>query len=113
MFDVDQIFGSGFYNTAVGFKEYTISEGIDVVRFTFTYYHAISALGLVQVNILVTFKYDPSLSKFDMTYSSNHIVVKALTDSIQKITIKNNVVMMQYYTYNLLLYVENVNLEER
>lgn len=113
MFDVAQTFGISFYNTAVGFKEYTISEGTDEVSFTFAYYHTIATLGLVQVNIIVKFNYDVALSKFNMTYSSNYTIVKALSEDIQKITIANNVIMMQYYSCKLLLYVENVNFEER
>lgn len=67
----------------------------------------------MQVNIIVTFKYDPSQSKFDFYTNSNYNIIKVLSEDIQKITIANDVVMMQYYTSKLLLYVENVGLDEK
>ena len=72
-----------------------ISQSVDFVGFTFTYYHTISALGLIQVNIIVSFKYDPALSKFDITVNSNHNIVRTIVEDIQKITIANNIVLMQ------------------
>ena len=95
MIDIGQIFGNGSYNTAVAFKECTISQSVDFVGFTFTYYHNISALGLIQCNIMVSFKYDPALSKFDLTVKSNHNIVRTIVEDIQKITIANNIVLMQ------------------
>lgn len=86
-----------------------MNYGGDFVNLTYVYIHKLSILGLIQVNITLSFRYNFTSSTYDLSVSSSSLITNFLSMNVKTMLIANRLVLMQMQTSSLRSYGNLVN----
>lgn len=72
-----------------------LAYGGNFVNLTYVYIHKLSTLGLIEINITLSFKYNYTSSTYDLSISSSSLITNSLSMNVQTMLVANQLVLMQ------------------